>query len=70
MLIKKKNALFGRYPSCDMLNNAIRLIDLIKEGYDGRKATRTCILDMCIHRSCLLGKIHFNWSFLNRPLNQ
>ena len=27
MLIKKKNALFGRYPSCDMLNNAIRFID-------------------------------------------
>ncbi len=27
MLSKKKNALFGRYPSCDMLNNAIRFID-------------------------------------------
>lgn len=26
MNIKKKNALFGRYPSCDMLNNALRLI--------------------------------------------
>lgn len=23
---KKKNALFGRYPSCDMLNNALRFI--------------------------------------------
>lgn len=22
----KKNALFGRYPSCDMLNNALRFI--------------------------------------------
>ena len=23
---KKKNALFGRYPSCDMLNNALRFL--------------------------------------------
>lgn len=23
---KKKNALLGRYPSCDMLNNALRFI--------------------------------------------
>ena len=27
MLTKKKNALFGRYPSCDMLNNALRFIN-------------------------------------------
>lgn len=27
MNIKKKNALFGRYPSCDMLNNALRFIN-------------------------------------------
>ena len=26
MIIKKKNAHFGRYPSCDMLNNVIRFI--------------------------------------------
>ena len=26
MNIKKRNALFGRYPSCDMLNNALRFI--------------------------------------------
>ena len=26
MKAKKKNALFGRYPSCDMLNNALRFI--------------------------------------------
>ena len=26
MLSKKKNAIFGRYPSCDMLNNALRFI--------------------------------------------
>lgn len=26
MKSKKKNALFGRYPSCDMLNNALRFI--------------------------------------------
>lgn len=26
MRIKKRNALFGRYPSCDMLNNALRFI--------------------------------------------
>ena len=26
MNIKKKNALFGRYPSCDRLNNALRFI--------------------------------------------
>lgn len=26
MTIKKKNALFGRYPSCDMLNHALFLI--------------------------------------------
>lgn len=26
MNVKKKNALFGRYPSCDMLNNALRFI--------------------------------------------
>ena len=24
--IKKKNAVFGRYPCCDMINNAIRFI--------------------------------------------
>ncbi len=26
MKTKKKNALLGRYPSCDMLNNALRFI--------------------------------------------
>lgn len=26
MLTKKKNAFFGRYPSCDMLNNALRFL--------------------------------------------
>lgn len=26
MRLKKKNAMFGRYPSCDHVNNAIRLI--------------------------------------------
>jgi len=26
MRTKKKNALFGRYPSCDLLNNALRFI--------------------------------------------
>lgn len=26
MRSKKKNALFGRYPSCDLLNNALRFI--------------------------------------------
>lgn len=26
MKTKKKNAVFGRYPSCDMLNNALRFI--------------------------------------------
>ena len=26
MLTKKKNAVFGRYPCCDMVNNAIRYI--------------------------------------------
>ena len=26
MNIKKKNSLFGKYPSCDMLNNAIRFL--------------------------------------------
>lgn len=26
MRIKKRNAMFGRYPSCDMLNNALRFI--------------------------------------------
>jgi len=26
MFFKKKNARFGKYPSCDMLNNAIRSI--------------------------------------------
>lgn len=26
MLTKKKNAVFGRYPCCDMVNNAIRFI--------------------------------------------
>lgn len=27
MFIKKKNAIFGRYPTCDLLNNAIRFIE-------------------------------------------
>lgn len=26
MFFKKKNAVFGRYPCCDMINNAIRFI--------------------------------------------
>lgn len=26
MRTKKKNSLFGRYPSCDMLNNALRFL--------------------------------------------
>ncbi len=26
MNVKKKNAPFGRYPSCDLLNNALRFI--------------------------------------------
>ena len=26
MRTKKKNARFGRYPSCDMLNNALRFL--------------------------------------------
>lgn len=26
MLTRKKNAIWGRYPCCDMVNNAIRLI--------------------------------------------
>ena len=26
MRTKKKNALFGRYPSCDLLNNALRFL--------------------------------------------
>lgn len=26
MKIKKRNAVFGRYPCCDLVNNAIRLI--------------------------------------------
>lgn len=26
MNVKKKNSLFGRYPSCDMLNNALRFL--------------------------------------------
>lgn len=26
MNLKKKNQLFGRYPSCDMLNNALRFL--------------------------------------------
>ena len=26
MRTKKRNAIFGRYPSCDMLNNALRFL--------------------------------------------
>ena len=26
MFVKKKNAMFGRYPCCDLVNNAIRFI--------------------------------------------
>ena len=26
MKTKKKNAIFGKYPSCDLLNNALRFI--------------------------------------------
>lgn len=32
MLTKKKNAIFGRYPCCDLVNNAIRFI--LKGEYD------------------------------------
>jgi hypothetical protein len=27
MLTKKKNSIFGRYPSCDHLNNALRFLN-------------------------------------------
>ena len=30
--IKKKNSLFGRYPSCDLCNNALRF--MLSENYD------------------------------------
>lgn len=33
MVIKKKNAIFGRYPCCDMVNNAIRHIANGKAEY-------------------------------------
>lgn len=31
MIFKKRNSFFGRYPSCDMLNNALRFIFRDKE---------------------------------------
>ena len=41
MIFKKRNALFGRYPSCDMLNNALRFIfqdeELSKNELDAAK---------------------------------
>ena len=33
MRTKKRNALFGRYPSCDMLNNALRFLREGKTDY-------------------------------------
>ena len=32
MITKKKNAVFGRYPCCDMVNNAIR--DILNNKQD------------------------------------
>ena len=33
MLTRKKNAIFGRYPCCDLVNNAIR--DILNGNSDG-----------------------------------
>ena len=47
MTIKKRNAIFGRYPSCDMLNNAIRFL-LRGNDYDNDHALHEII--MAIHK--------------------
>lgn len=41
MLYKKKNSRFGRYPSCDMLNNAIRFL------LDGKD--RNIVIEEIVH---------------------
>lgn len=40
MIVKKKNALFGRYPSCDLLNNALRFIRDGKVDVAGEEIVR------------------------------
>ena len=43
MRTKKRNALFGRYPSCDMLNNALRFL-LRNNGPDREHAMEEIIM--------------------------
>ena len=45
MNTKKKNALFGRYPSCDMLNNALRFI------YQGKIDTACAEIVLAIEKA-------------------
>lgn len=48
MRTKKRNALFGRYPSCDMLNNALRFL-LRNEEHDREHAMAEIIA--AIHKA-------------------
>lgn len=45
LLKKKKNAIFGRYPCCDMVNNAIRFV------LDGKTDAAVEELVQCIYKS-------------------
>lgn len=51
--IKKKNAKFGRYPSCDMLNNALRF--LLEKNIENELA-RYLILKLNLVRCLFLKK--------------
>lgn len=48
MRTKKRNALFGRYPSCDLLNNALRYL-LRNNGPDWEHAMEEIIT--AIHKA-------------------
>ena len=48
MRTKKRNALFGRYPSCDLLNNALRYL-LHNNGSDWEHAMEEIIT--AIHKA-------------------
>lgn len=48
MRTKKRNALFGRYPSCDMLNNALRFL-FRNNGHDREEAIEEIIT--AIHKA-------------------
>lgn len=65
MFKKKRNAIFGRYPSCDMMNNALRFL------YEGKIDAASAEIVFAIEKAGgyfhedvipIVEKVHSYWS--------